>query len=211
MKTKIRMCISFIKKNFSTYKRRELILNAVLVVSSLIFLSNGPKQMWDFKLIDSLYPISCVLLFIYSGSYLILSLLVPYNKKMIGLFRLMMMTWFSVLSAGQYIVTFYAVIVKSHNVWGTVVVSVCLGIALYIIREKQRMLYGGIEFICGVLAIYSIFQESKFELGEIPYTLEFSVKIAGGLYIMVRGQDNMVKALKGTKAGNWLAKRGIGG
>ncbi len=67
------------------------------------------------------------------------------------------------------------------------------------------------EFIIGVLAIIVIFSSNNFDFSKVTFNLDFNIKLLGGLYIMVRGQDNIVRAIKDTKYGLYLKdKFGIG-
>jgi len=101
-------------------------------------------------------------------------------------------------------------VIASINVWGTIIVTLVLGVILFILREKQRLAYGIFEFSIGVLSIIILFYGSHFDYSEINFSMDFNLKIAAGLYIMVRGQDNMVKAIKDSKLGLKLKRFGIG-
>lgn len=101
-------------------------------------------------------------------------------------------------------------IASKINVWGTIILTVLLGVVLFIFREKRRLEYGVFEILVGVASIYLIFDSDKFDYSKIHFTPDFSIKVAAGLYIMVRGQDNVVKAIKNTKLGVKLQKYGIG-
>jgi rRNA maturation endonuclease Nob1 len=92
-------------------------------------------------------------------------------------------------------------IVTSINVWGTVIAILFLGVVLFVFRERQRLGYGVLEFLVGVIAIVVLFQPDKFVFAKVNFNFEFALKILAGLYIMVRGQDNIVKAIKDTKIG----------
>lgn len=102
-------------------------------------------------------------------------------------------------------------VISTINVWGTISIILFAGMGLFIFREKQRLAYGVFEFLVGVVAIISLFTPNDFDFYEINFNLDFNIKLIGGLYIMVRGQDNIVKALKDKKIGLWLKdKYGIG-
>lgn len=102
-------------------------------------------------------------------------------------------------------------IISTINVWGTIAVILFAGIGLFIFREKQRLSYGVFEFLVGVVGIISLFNPNNFDFATIQFNIDFNIKLIGGLYIMVRGQDNIVKALKDKKIGLWLKdKYGIG-
>lgn len=102
------------------------------------------------------------------------------------------------------------IIIGSINIWGTIALTLVLGIILFIVREKQRLAYGVFEFLVGVSSIILLFNSQKFNYSKIDFTADFYIKIAAGLYIMVRGQDNIVKAIKDSKLGYKLKKYGIG-
>lgn len=102
-------------------------------------------------------------------------------------------------------------VISTINVWGTIAIILLAGFGLFIFREKQRLAYGVFEFLVGVVAIISLFAPNDFDFNAITFNLDFNIKLIGGLYIMVRGQDNIVKALKDKKIGLWLKdKYGIG-
>lgn len=102
------------------------------------------------------------------------------------------------------------IIIGTINVWGTIALTLVLGIILFIIREKKRLGYGVFEFLVGVFSIILLFNSQKFNYSKIDFTPDFYIKIAAGLYIMVRGQDNIVKAIKDSKLGSKLKNYGIG-
>lgn len=102
-------------------------------------------------------------------------------------------------------------ILSTINVWGTITVILLAGIALFVFREKKRLSYGVFEFLVGVVAIIALFSPNDFDFTTINFNLDFNIKLVGGLYIMVRGQDNIVKSQKDKKIGLWLKdKYGIG-
>ncbi len=92
-------------------------------------------------------------------------------------------------------------IIASTNVWGAISLIILLSFILYIIREKWRLPYGFLEFSVGVFSIIVIFYPSRFNFDEIPFDSNLFIKIIGGLYIMVRGIDNVMIALKDTRFG----------
>lgn len=95
-------------------------------------------------------------------------------------------------------------IVSTFQVWGTVTLILISGVALFVFRERQRLSYGVVEFLVGILAIITLFQPDNFDLSKVNFNFEFIIKILAGLYIMVRGQDNIIKAIKDTKIGLYL-------
>lgn len=99
---------------------------------------------------------------------------------------------------------YIGLIIKTINIWGTIFAILLTGILLFIFREKNRLSYGVAEFFVGVAAIILLFQPASFDFSNIDVNLDFGIKLLGGLYIMVRGQDNIVKALRDTKVGLML-------
>ncbi len=91
------------------------------------------------------------------------------------------------------------------NIWGTIAFFVLIGIALFVVREKWRLGYGLTEFFFGVFSIIFLFWPA-FDYHKVK-ELDIDIKLVAGLYVMVRGQDNIVRALKGTKPGVFLAER----
>jgi rRNA maturation endonuclease Nob1 len=98
-------------------------------------------------------------------------------------------------------------IIATINIWGTVILILISGIFLFVFRERHRLSYGVVEFLVGVIAIIILFQPNGFNISEIDFNFEFTIKILAGLYIMVRGQDNIIKAIKDTKIGLYLKEK----
>lgn len=94
-------------------------------------------------------------------------------------------------------------LVSTVSVWGTVVVLPLLGVALYWYRQKFRLSYGIFEFIVGVMMTYYVFFP-KFSYTEL--TVVEGIQILGGLYVMVRGLDNVSKGIEGTRAESLWSK-----
>ncbi|MDN2707958.1 PIN domain-containing protein [Janthinobacterium sp. SUN118] len=74
-----------------------------------------------------------------------------------------------------------------------------LGYLLYIIREKQRLTYGFFELGIGIMICYAVLFPSL-NLFNPAATLDLNMllQIAGGIYVMVRGFDNIAKWIEGT-------------
>jgi hypothetical protein len=72
----------------------------------------------------------------------------------------------------------------------------CIGIALYWVRERFRLLYGIFEFFVGVtMACKSLLPHLDTSGGN----LTFGIKVLAGLYVAVRGLDNIGKGCEGTR------------
>ena len=127
------------------------------------------------------------------------------NKFILGIFIGMLVT--------LLVFTLYfnfKTIVKTINIWGTITLIILLAISLFVFREKRRFSYGIFEFLSGIAAIILIFYPA-FDYSKINYSFDFYVKSLAGLYVMVRGLDNIIKSLQGKKWGIWIKeKTGIG-
>lgn len=132
-----------------------------------------------------------------------LKLQIYYERK--DLFSLGGKLMIGILIAALFLSAFYfrEEIIRKINVGGTITLSIMIAILLYLLRERQRIIYGIIEFGAGLSSIILIFYPS-FDLKELTFDLSFSIKFLGGLYIMVRGIDNMVKGLSTTRTGEIL-------
>ena len=101
----------------------------------------------------------------------------------------------------------FQAIVYRINVWGTIILILLSGIALFIIREKQRLSYGIFELLVGMFSIIIVFQPSDFDFSKLILNSEFYIRLLGGLYIMVRGQDNMLYSIRDSKLGVYLKEK----
>lgn len=95
-------------------------------------------------------------------------------------------------------------ILTSINIWAIIFSLIILALTLYILREKWRLPYGFLEFSVGIFTVFTVFFPSKFNLGSVLFDSVFFVKILGAVYIMVRGIDNMMIAIKDTRIGLML-------
>lgn len=107
----------------------------------------------------------------------------------------------------KYVPTFF----KTINIWGTFILTVLIGVLLYLMREKQKLAYGILEFIIGIAVIVYPLSLKNFDYSKVDFNLEFDLKLLGGLYIIVRSIDNIVKSQQDKKIGLWLKDNiGIG-
>jgi hypothetical protein len=86
-------------------------------------------------------------------------------------------------------------LISLMSVWGTVIALPFIGILLFWYRQKFRFSYGVSEFFAGVLMTYYIFFPD-FSYTEL--TTGEGIQLLGGLYVMVRGLDNISTGLVGT-------------
>jgi len=115
---------------------------------------------------------------------------------------------FGIFSAfiGGIISTNLNAIVKDLHIYGSIIGFLIIAFGLFYWRERERISYGVFEFSIGFLAIIIVLLPVNFEINQ--YTnIDTDIKIIGGLYIMVRGLDNLVKGLQGFKLGVYLSRR----
>ncbi|UHC82003.1 PIN domain-containing protein [Pseudomonas sp. NIBR-H-19] len=86
--------------------------------------------------------------------------------------------------------------VETFSVWGTLVAMPVFGVLLYWYRQRFRMSYGVFEFFIGLIMTYYVFfPDFSYE----KITVVEGIQIIGGLYVMVRGMDNLSKGVEGTR------------
>jgi hypothetical protein len=90
------------------------------------------------------------------------------------------------------------VIVGTLNIWGTILIIPILGLIFFYFRTKWRLFYGITEFLVGIFTALLIFLPS-FDFNSLSTKPFYFLQIIGGLYIMVRGLDNVGKGLRATK------------
>ncbi|MBA0885506.1 hypothetical protein EOD40_15580 [Flavobacterium sufflavum] len=88
-------------------------------------------------------------------------------------------------------------------------ISLLFGFLLFLYRENYRLGYGILEIIVGLLTIISLFENMNNQSRVLD--IEVYVKLGGGLYIIVRGMDNVFKNIENKRIGIWLKNTyGIG-
>lgn len=98
--------------------------------------------------------------------------------------------------ASSLLISNISLITSTLPVWGTIISLPVLGVALYWCRSRYRLAYGAAEFIVGLVTSLNIFFPS-FDYAHLqPIAV---LQILGGLYIMVRGLDNIAQGIRGTK------------
>jgi rRNA maturation endonuclease Nob1 len=98
---------------------------------------------------------------------------------------------------GNLVFSRLSYLVATISVWGTVIALPVLGVVLYWYRQKFRLSYGIFEFLVGVMMTYYVFFPA-FSYAKL--TVVEGMQILGGLYVMVRGLDNVSKGIEGTRA-----------
>jgi hypothetical protein len=92
-------------------------------------------------------------------------------------------------------------VLAAITVPGTVLLIAASGIVLFGLRAWYKWHYGMVEFFFGLLAVwYSLSHDFD---AEGAHTIGL-IKVAGSLYIMVRGLDNVQKSYKGTDRGKQI-------
>jgi hypothetical protein len=97
---------------------------------------------------------------------------------------------------GNVIFSYHNQLLSTIPVWGTILALPLIGIGLFWYRERYRLSYGVFEFAVGVFMAYYIFLPD-FDYSKLG-TLH-AIQVLGGLYVMVRGMDNIGKGIDGTK------------
>jgi VIT1/CCC1 family predicted Fe2+/Mn2+ transporter len=97
------------------------------------------------------------------------------------------------LFGDAFIAYYFNLLIVTLPVWGTVILLFILGFVVYAIRSRMRLYYGIIEFFIGLYSSVSVFTPKRFDYTDLS-VLEI-IQILGGIYIMVRGLDNVSKAL----------------
>ncbi|WP_082421461.1 PIN domain-containing protein [Pseudomonas sp. NBRC 111140] len=87
-------------------------------------------------------------------------------------------------------------LVSTISTWGTLISLPILGTALYWYRENFRLSYGLSEFLVGMIMACFVFFPN-FDYSSVGATE--TIQILGGLYVMVRGLDNIGKGAEGTR------------
>ena len=87
-------------------------------------------------------------------------------------------------------------LVSTITVWGTILGLPIFGLALFWYRENFRLSYGVFEISVGfIMSGYAFFPTFNYSgLGVTE-----GIQILGGLYVMVRGLDNIGKGIIGTR------------
>ncbi|WP_422404013.1 PIN domain-containing protein [Pseudomonas sp. GZD-209] len=98
--------------------------------------------------------------------------------------------------AGTYIFDNFQLLISTISIWGTLIMLPILGVALYWYRENYRLSYGIFEFIVGIAMSYYAFLPN---FDYLNITGVKVIQVLAGLYVMVRGLDNIGKSAEGTR------------
>ena len=91
------------------------------------------------------------------------------------------------------------IILDKLSVWGTILLILFIGVALYAVRGRYRLIYGVLEFSFGFTFSLRIFWP-QFDYSTL--SLSDYIPIIAGFYVMVRGLDNIGKAISKTRFSN---------
>ncbi len=87
---------------------------------------------------------------------------------------------------------FRSEIISAFPVWGLVLLALVGGAALFGFRSRRRLAYGIVEICFGLFAVAK-------QASPTNYDALFLIQVAAGLYIIVRGFDNVEKSISGTR------------
>jgi rRNA-processing protein FCF1 len=93
-----------------------------------------------------------------------------------------------------------SLILSTLHVWGTIVLLAVLAVFLYWFRGRYRLMYGSAELFVGFSASARAFWP-RFSYAEL--NAAGALQVIAGLYVMVRGLDNVGKALEKTRWNDW--------
>lgn len=80
--------------------------------------------------------------------------------------------------------------------WGPFLVAPALGFGLFAIRQRARLAYGSAELLVGIgMSAHVVFPPFDYAAVDMKVSLQF----IAGLYVIVRGLDNIGVGIKGTK------------
>ncbi|WP_332302906.1 PIN domain-containing protein [Rhizobium sp. GR12] len=99
-------------------------------------------------------------------------------------------------AAGAYYAWNFVAVTKYLPAVATVVGIPVLGVLLFWLRERFRLTYGIAEFAFGVFGAIAVFLPN-FDYSALDQ--KSALQIAGSLYVIVRGMDNVGKGLEGTR------------
>ncbi len=97
---------------------------------------------------------------------------------------------------GNVVYSNISLLVSTITVWGAMIGLPILGLAFFWYRENYRLSYGAFEFCVGVIISYYIFFPN-FSYSNLGVTE--GIQILGGLYVMVRGLDNIGRGVMGAR------------
>jgi hypothetical protein len=90
-----------------------------------------------------------------------------------------------------------------------IVITIVLGISFYIMRFRWQLAYGIFEILVSLVVIFLTFypQTNYLLLAEFSWQgwfLSKGVGVLAGIYVMVRGLDNIEKGLPPARKAKWI-------
>jgi len=98
--------------------------------------------------------------------------------------------------AGKFVYDHASYLVNTIPVWGTLIALPLFGIVLFWCRQRLRLSYGFLECVVGFITSGYVFYPNFQYAG---MNMIQGVQVLGGLYVMVRGLDNVGKGIENTK------------
>ncbi len=87
-------------------------------------------------------------------------------------------------------------LINTIPAWGPFLVAPALGASLFAIRQRARLAYGSAELLVGIgMSTQVVFPPFDYAAFDMKQSLQF----IAGLYVIVRGLDNIGVGIKGTK------------
>lgn len=96
---------------------------------------------------------------------------------------------------GNFAYSHLRYLAQTFHIWGVSIAVFLVGIFLYWVRERFRLGYGVFESAIGVI-MASASVPAGFDYSQLNVT--FGIRILSGLYVIVRGLDNIGKGSEGT-------------
>ncbi|GLU50548.1 PIN domain-containing protein [Dyadobacter frigoris] len=90
------------------------------------------------------------------------------------------------------------------------IVSILIAGLMYKFKQVNLTFYAIIEYVVGILTIFFLLRTSNFELSAVSEDFSFSMKLAAGLYVMVRGLDNWNKSIDNERISVWIRHQFFG-
>jgi len=99
-------------------------------------------------------------------------------------------------------------LLSTVNTWGALISAAIIGGLLYALRGRLRITYGILEVGVGMMSAMSSFTSATGSTSAAAptFTTTMGIAVLGGIYIIVRGLDNIGKALEKTPYENTWRK-----
>ncbi len=137
-----------------------------------------------------------------SGNMLVLMFLLPFALLLAAIFAVATIVFGVVLV--RYLAIGALLIIETGSPF-VALLFITVALLLYGMRTRYPFLYGMVEVIVGIAAIFSVLPTQPPIETLVVYAELLSV--SGGMYVIVRGLDNMNKAVPGFMKRYWLVLR----